>query len=238
MAYSSILAYTSVASSLHLLSGLPSPFAGAIVHLFLHGGVRRVLGKPPVKARLIEPRDLLALYGWAIAKPTPRRVKVLFDAVLAFHCALRIANVIPETKLVARELFSPDRTDAKTKGKEAQLIRRQHIVRTDRGLVVTVPASKTDNFKDRPHKMLIPPFPELGPIDLGHVLDLYDRVVRPEPHMPVCAFGPAASQLITRETFLKSLRSVLPPRPAVDNELKGLLREDVTLHSPRRGCEA
>ena len=52
-------------------------------------------------------RDLVSLAEATAADPSARNVTILFCALLAFHCALRIANVIPEAKAVVKELFVP-----------------------------------------------------------------------------------------------------------------------------------
>jgi hypothetical protein len=81
-----------------------------------------------MKARPVVLRDLVALAAMVAADPTPTNVTILFRALLAFHCALRIANVIAETKAVVKELFAAQPAATGNMSKARSLICAKHLV--------------------------------------------------------------------------------------------------------------
>jgi hypothetical protein len=236
LAYATVLQYCGFAAQQHALQFLyrENPFDTPVFRLFVHQGIHRVIGAPVLKARPVTLRDLLSLAEMVAADPTPRHVTVLFCALLAFHCALRIANVIAEAKAVVKELFSGQQGQAENRKKARSLVCAKHLFFHDGGLVVMIPAGKTDQFKERLHRVLVPPFDALPQVCLVRAAKWFLRVVNPAPEAPVCMFSRAPKDMLTRSYFTRVCRQSFGVR------LPGLLQKDtqrahVTLESFRRG---
>jgi hypothetical protein len=138
LAYSTVLHYCGFVSQQHALQ-FPrgeNPFDTPVFRLFLHQGIHRVTGAPVMKARPVVLRDLVALAAVVAADPTPTNVTILFCALLAFHCALRISNVIAQSKAVVKELFAAHPVAAGNMSKARSLVCAKHLVFHEGGLVV------------------------------------------------------------------------------------------------------
>lgn len=234
LAYSTVLQYCGFVSQQHELQfKTDNPFASPVFHLFLHQGVHRVIGAPAQKAKPVTLPDLRALARATERDPSPRNITVLFCALLAFHCALRIANVIPEGRAVVKELFSSAPTSGR-KDNAWSLIRSKHLLFHRDGLVVIIPASKTDQFRDKPHRVLVPPFDAMPDICLVRVARRFLGQVRPTDEAPVCMFGPRPQDMLTRSYFIKACRAGFG-QSAPDVLHKDTQRANTTLHSFRRG---
>jgi hypothetical protein len=187
-----------------------------------------------LKARPVVLRDLVLLAAETASDPTPRNMTVLFCALLAFHCALRIGNVIAEKKAVVKELFAAQPSVPENLKKSRALVCAKHLHFYQGGLVVMIPAGKTDQFRDRPHRVFIHAFDALPEVCLVRVTEQFMRVVAPLPEAPVCMFGRLPKEMLTRSHFTRVCRKSFGSRPP------GLLQKDnkraqVTLHSFRRG---
>ena len=232
LAFSTIAGYLDVVSRQHALQFplIPNPFSSVPFRLFLVG-LKRLNAAVVTKARPVELQDLLNLADWMQAEPTPRRVCVWFCALLAFHGALRIANVVAGSKPVVKELFSADEPLTK---RDRPVIRWEHIVEAEQGLIVKVPEAKMDQFAQNPHSMLI------GHCDADSRLSLVSAYAKMKalglfvPGQFVCRFGSKSGEVLTRPLFLRDCTAGFGSRPA-NPFAKGDVRSTFSLHSFRRG---
>lgn len=138
--FSTINNYLSALIVLHKYHGFSAEFRGTFYIQLVVRGLKRILGDEPCQAIPLSPEQLLQCYGTISGKDSIENASWA-AVVLCFRTLLRKSNVLPD--------------NAKPPYPE-HIIRRKDVKFYAWGMVLTIGASKTIQFKER--KLEIPVF--------------------------------------------------------------------------------
>lgn len=184
--FSSIKQYFSVIVLLHKQFGLQNPCSSNFFLAHTLKGIKRVLGDRPCRKEPMTPRLLSVLLAHLNVN-NPKHAMTWAAALLLFFGLLRRSNV----------LCMPKDFDANFH------LRRRDLLLSQRGVLVTIRWSKTDQFRNR--KRVIP-YPRM----IGHSLCPTSAVFKALTLTPnACPDGPAfpgLSPTVFTKTVLAALR--------------------------------
>ena len=205
LSYTSISAYLNIIRLIHLESGFPNPLEDYQLKALLKG-TRRDLGHIVTPKLPITPSILIRIYP-LLDMGAPLDLFFWASTLMGFFGMLRKANLFPSAS--------------------DSIVTRSDFVKIDQGLVVTLHATKTIQYKERTHQVLLPYLK-------GSVLCPVSSILRAFSKFPVNQTAPAFSYMslgrlisLTYSTYVARLRHFLT--------LIGLQPSKYAGHSLRRG---
>lgn len=201
--YSSIKQYFSVIVLLHKQFGLSNPCSSNFFLSHTLRGIRRVLGDRPCRKEPMTP-DLLTILLVQLNVHNPKHAMIWAAALLMFFGLLRRSNVLCSAKDFNDKIH----------------LRRRDLCFSEKGLLVAIRWSKTDQFRT---KLRTIPFPRLQGHSLCPTSAAFNALLLTPGVDPDGPAFPGISPQVFSKTVLTSLR-------AGGQEVSGL-----GSHSFRRG---
>lgn len=140
MKYNTIRQYINIVRILHLEWGVANPMENNYQLAMTLRGIRRVLGDATTKKEPADPKLLMTIFR-NMNIGTPRAASVWAAALMMFYGLLRRSNVIP----AGANTFD-----------QALHLRRQDVVFTRNGVIITVRWSKTNQYRSRVREIPLP----------------------------------------------------------------------------------
>lgn len=201
--FSSIKQYFAVIVLLHKQWGLPNPCVSSFMFRQTLQGIRRVLGDRPCRKEPITVRHLSQLLT-GLDLRSPRQALVWGAALLMFFGLLRRSNVLCTSKDFNKKFH----------------LRRKDINFNEKGLLLTIRWSKTDQFRT---KVRVIPYPRMRGHELCPTTAVFHALQLTREADPDGPAFPGLTPRVFSKTVLSALR------------LAGVETEGLGSHSFRRG---